>query len=85
MSENHAPTSRAALLAGRPGAGRPDAGAIVCACFQVGINTIVEAVTSGACLTVEQVGEVLKAGSNCGSCRAEIRGVIDAHRFQAAE
>eukprot|EP01036_Dinobryon_divergens_P055703 gene55703-74383_t len=35
----------AALLAGRPGADVPDGGAIVCACFSVGINTIAEAVT----------------------------------------
>ena len=81
----HVPSERAALLAGRPGAGRPDGGAIVCACFQVGINTIIEAVTSGACLTVDAVGAALKAGTNCGSCRAEIRGIIDAHRLQAAE
>ena len=85
LNVDHAPASRAALLAGRPGAGRPETGAIICACFQVGINTIVEAVTGGACLSVEQVGAALKAGTNCGSCRAEIRGIIDAHRLQAAE
>jgi assimilatory nitrate reductase catalytic subunit len=75
----------AALLAGRPGADVPDQGAIVCSCMGVGVNTIVDAVTRSGCTTVEAVGTLTKAGTNCGSCRAEIRGIIDAHRLAAAE
>jgi assimilatory nitrate reductase catalytic subunit len=63
----------------------PDPGAIVCACFSVGINAIAEAVTKGGCHTVEEVGAALRAGTNCGSCRAEIRGIIEANRLAAAE
>jgi len=74
---------RAEVLAGRPGADMPDAGAIVCACFSVGINTIVDAITKGGCDTVEAVGLAVKAGTNCGSCRAEIRGIINANRMAA--
>ncbi|HWU19112.1 MAG TPA: molybdopterin-dependent oxidoreductase [Devosia sp.] len=74
-----------AVLAGRPGADMPDTGAIVCSCFSVGINTIAAAVTGQGCTTVEAVGACTKAGTNCGSCRAEIRGIIDAHRLAAAE
>ena len=74
-----------AVLAGRPGADMPDGGAIVCACFSVGANTIAQAVTGQGCVTVEAVGACTKAGTNCGSCRAEIRGIIDAHRLAAAE
>jgi len=73
---------RAEVLAGRPGADVPDAGAIVCACFSVGINTIVDAI-AGGCRTVEAVGLAVKAGTNCGSCRAEIRGIINANRIAA--
>lgn len=73
------------VLAGRPGADMPDSGAIVCSCFSVGINTITAAVTDQGCTTVEAVGACTKAGTNCGSCRAEIRGIIDAHRLAAAE
>lgn len=73
------------VLAGRPGADRPDAGAIVCACFSVGINTIAAAVGQQGCTTIEAVGAATRAGTNCGSCRAEIRGIIDAHRLAAAE
>ncbi|HEV7344845.1 MAG TPA: molybdopterin-dependent oxidoreductase [Devosia sp.] len=75
----------AVALAGRPRADMPDGGAIVCACFSVGINTISAAITQQGCGSVEAVGACTKAGTNCGSCRAEIRGIIDAHRLQAAE
>jgi assimilatory nitrate reductase catalytic subunit len=77
--------SGARVLAGRPGADMPDKGSIVCACHGVGINTIAAAVTDQGCTTVEAVGACTRAGTNCGSCRAEIRGIIDAHRLQAAE
>ena len=77
--------SGSAILAGRPGADMPDSGAIVCSCFSVGINTIAAAVTQQGCATVEAVGACTRAGTNCGSCRAEIRGIIDAHRLEAAE
>lgn len=76
---------RQGILAGRPGTNRPDAGAVVCSCFQVGINTIAGAVSSGTCANVDEIGAALKAGTNCGSCRAEIKGIIDAYRLQAAE
>ena len=73
------------LLAGRPGTDTPDGGAIVCSCMAVGINTIIHAVTAQDCATVEAVGACTGAGTNCGSCRAEIRGILDANRRQAAE
>jgi assimilatory nitrate reductase catalytic subunit len=73
-----------AVLAGRPGADMPDGGAIVCSCLSVGSNTIALAVTDLGCATVEAVGVTTRAGTNCGSCRAEIRGIIEAHRLRAA-
>jgi len=74
-----------AVLAGRPSLDRPDGGAIVCACQSVGINTIAAAVTRHGCTTVEAVGALTTAGTNCGSCRAEIREIIHAHALAAAE
>ena len=70
--------SRAHLLAGRTGADRPDPGAIVCSCFSIGVNEIAAAVVSGQALSVEAVGRHLKAGTNCGSCRSEIKAIVDA-------
>ena len=77
-------TDRMALLSGRSPVPTPAVGRIVCSCFNVGINQIASAVATG-CSTVEAVGAQLRAGTNCGSCRSEIRAVIDAGHIQAAE
>ncbi|KRB21986.1 nitrate reductase [Mesorhizobium sp. Root695] len=76
--------ARLAIVAGRPGGIDLDRGAIVCSCFGVGANQIAEAVRRG-CGSVGAIGAALHAGTNCGSCRAEIRVIIDAQSLQAAE
>ena len=76
--------ARLRVLAGRAGAEEPDHGAIVCACFEIGLNQIVEAVTTGGCLTVAAVGAALKAGTNCGSCRPEIGRIVHDHAIAKA-
>ncbi|MEO1701363.1 MAG: nitrate reductase [Pseudomonadota bacterium] len=72
------------VLAGRPAADMPDKGAIVCSCMSVGVNEIAGAVRAG-CHSVEAVGQSTSAGINCGSCKAEITEIINAHRLIAAE
>ena len=64
------------ILAGRPGADRPDPGATICACFDVGVNTIADAIVSQRLITVDALGQALRAGTNCGSCRPELRALI---------
>ncbi|MER9578282.1 MULTISPECIES: molybdopterin-dependent oxidoreductase [unclassified Mesorhizobium] len=76
--------ARLAIVAGRPGGKSVDRGATVCACFGVGANQIAEAVRGG-CTSVAAIGAALHAGTNCGSCRAEIKTIIDGRRLQAAE
>ncbi|KQT69709.1 MULTISPECIES: nitrate reductase [unclassified Aureimonas] len=66
------------ILAGRTGADRPDPGALVCSCFGVGADDIRRALAGPDCASVGDVGRHLKAGTNCGSCRSEIQGLIDA-------
>jgi assimilatory nitrate reductase catalytic subunit len=67
-------TDRAVLLAGRaPGA--RDEGRIVCACLRVGTKTLTAAIRAGA-VSLDAVGEATGAGTNCGSCRPEIAGLI---------
>jgi assimilatory nitrate reductase catalytic subunit len=75
---------RLRLLAGRPGAEVRDKGAIVCACLEVGRSDILDAILSQGCNTVAAVGACTKAGTNCGSCRAEIGRLIDDVRLQKA-
>ena len=67
------------VLSGKPGADRPDPGAIVCACFDVGVNQITAAIAGQGLVSVEAIGKALRAGTNCGSCRPEIRSLIAAH------
>jgi assimilatory nitrate reductase catalytic subunit len=74
---------RLRLLSGRPGADQADPGPIVCACFSVGANQIAAAIENGAA-SVEAVGEAVRAGTNCGSCRVEIRRLIDAAALKKA-
>lgn len=75
----------ATLLAGRPGGTRPDRGAIVCSCNDIGANDILAAIETGAC-SVDAVGAVTRAGTTCGSCRSEIRALLaSATRKVAAE
>ncbi|MCH1583575.1 MAG: (2Fe-2S)-binding protein, partial [Flavobacteriales bacterium] len=72
------------LASGRAPADQPDKGAIVCSCHGVGTNQITAAVLDGF-RTVETIGEATCAGTNCGSCRAEISGLIDEQALIAAE
>lgn len=72
-------TNRAHILAGRPGAQTPDRGTIICACMDVGLNTIRAACKAGA-LSIEAVGAKTHAGTNCGACRPEIKQEIDRAR-----
>lgn len=60
-----------AALAGRSVSNQPDAGATVCACFNVGRNTLLAAAANGA-RSVAALGEATCAGTNCGSCKPEL-------------
>ncbi len=65
---------RRALLAGRPAEGQlPEPP--VCVCFGVGVKAIRTAI-DGGCGSVEAVGAATRAGTNCGSCRPEIRTLL---------
>lgn len=76
-------TERMALLSGRSPVPMPSIGRIVCSCFSVGVNQIAASVADG-CRSVGDVGEKLRAGTNCGSCRQEIRSIIEAKLIVAA-
>ncbi|PTV94121.1 assimilatory nitrate reductase (NADH) alpha subunit apoprotein [Rhodobacter aestuarii] len=65
-----------ALLAGRAGADRPDPGATICACFDVGVNTVLAAIANQGLASVEAIGVALRAGTNCGSCRPELAALL---------
>ena len=79
-----APEDRLRMLAGRPGSGRSDKGQIVCACLEVGRNEIVAAIARAGAQSVAEVGQCTRAGTNCGSCRSDIQGILDEARLAKA-
>jgi assimilatory nitrate reductase catalytic subunit len=60
-----------------------DPGPTVCACFGVGARAI-ESAVRGGCATVEAIGQRLRAGTNCGSCRPELTRIIGATALSVA-
>jgi assimilatory nitrate reductase catalytic subunit len=64
---------RGALLAGQPSDPSADNGPTVCSCFGVGSKRICDAISKHRLTTPQQVGQHLRAGTNCGSCIPEIK------------
>ncbi len=74
---------RKALLAGTPISATNSDGPLVCSCFKVGKNKIIEAIKTQNITHEKQVTACLKAGGNCGSCLPEIRGLIKSCQQEA--
>ncbi|MFZ2996104.1 molybdopterin-dependent oxidoreductase [Sphingobium sp.] len=67
----------ASVLAARGPGNQPDKGAVVCVCFDIGLNQIVAAIRDQRLVDVPAVGAALGAGTNCGSCRPAIANIIN--------
>ncbi len=64
------------LLAGRAPGVQVDRGTIVCACFDVGLKTIVTTIADQRLTDVAAIGAALGAGTNCGSCRPALAKLL---------
>jgi len=64
------------LLSGQPLDQTMAPGPIICSCFGISQKAILSAFTSNRAKTVDDIGNLLKAGSNCGSCKPEIKDLI---------
>jgi assimilatory nitrate reductase catalytic subunit len=71
---------RRALLSGQCGEGLTEAGPLICACFGVGLAAIRDAIVAGGAVDVADIGRTLRAGTNCGSCVPELRGILESVR-----
>ena len=76
---------RKALLAGQAMSISNSEGPLVCSCFKVGKNRIIETIKTKNITHEKQVTACLKAGGNCGSCLPEIRGLIKACQTEYIE
>lgn len=54
-------------------------GKLVCSCFKVGENTIIDAINDG-CDSVDGLGRKLQCGTNCGSCKTELSQLLKQHK-----
>ncbi|HRF07977.1 MAG TPA: molybdopterin-dependent oxidoreductase [Xanthobacteraceae bacterium] len=68
--------ARTSLLSGTNNEGAGNAGPLVCACFGVGLQAIRAALESGAVSSVDELGAQLRAGTNCGSCKPELKRIV---------
>jgi assimilatory nitrate reductase catalytic subunit len=67
---------RRILLSGRSSDGLAETGPLICACYGVGLAAIRNAIATGKTASVADIGRTLRAGTNCGSCVAELRAII---------
>jgi assimilatory nitrate reductase catalytic subunit len=67
---------RACLMAGAPPGTGTSGDKTVCACFRVGLATIRTAIRDHHLATPAQIGEMLRAGTNCGSCVPELKAIL---------
>ena len=70
-------SERLILLSERGDEGRIDNGPVICACFGVRLAAIRDALETGIAADVADIGRTLRAGTNCGSCVPELRGIIE--------
>jgi assimilatory nitrate reductase catalytic subunit len=66
---------RSRLLAGRL-AGQRSTGPLICACFGVGREALVDAISRDGLDSVAAIGKALRAGTNCGSCVPELKALL---------
>ncbi|MCU4676796.1 nitrate reductase [Catenovulum sp. 2E275] len=51
----------------------------ICSCFKIGEKQIIEAIVDYGDDTVDKLGQRLKCGTNCGSCKTDLSGLIKQH------
>jgi len=69
---------RHTVLAGVAVVDQNDQGRTICSCMNVGEKQIMCAISDRQCQSVSAIGEVTRAGTNCGSCRSEISTILGA-------
>ena len=61
-----------------------DRGGEICACFGVSCAAVETAIADGAA-TLDAIGAITRAGTNCGSCRPEIRALLRARAPESGQ
>jgi assimilatory nitrate reductase catalytic subunit len=64
------------IAGGLAAAEQATAGGIVCACHNVSCTTIEAAIAERGLATAAEIGALLRAGTNCGSCIPELKAML---------
>jgi assimilatory nitrate reductase catalytic subunit len=75
--------ARATILSGRLYDASAAEGPRICACFGVTRDAIRHAVATHNLHTVREIGDLLRAGTNCGSCIPELEEILRHVRIPA--
>jgi assimilatory nitrate reductase catalytic subunit len=75
LLNNSASDTYWSLLSGPTDGQQLDGSKLICSCFKVSEQRIVEAIQAGA-NSAQTLGEQLKCGTNCGSCIPELNNLI---------
>jgi assimilatory nitrate reductase catalytic subunit len=51
-------------------------GPTVCACFGVGLHTLHRTIADQRLTSLKEIGSILRAGTNCGSCIPELKAIL---------
>lgn len=72
------PEMRTRVLAGRAlsESASNGTGPTICACFAVGLETLHHAISSRRLTSLAEIGAVLRAGTNCGSCIPGLKAIL---------
>ncbi len=76
-------SARATILSGRMYGATAAEGPRICACFGVTRDAIRHAVATHQLRTVREIGAMLRAGTNCGSCIPELEEILRDVRIPA--
>ncbi|GGB41749.1 nitrate reductase [Sphingomonas metalli] len=79
-----APQASPMVLAGRMPGVTVDRGPTVCACLDIGMRTIVDAIRSQRLTDVAAIGAAIGAGTQCGSCRPALGRLLTREIHHAA-
>ncbi len=71
---NAQPTARSLLL-GQPNLARPH-GRIICVCHQLTEPSLRAAIATAKLRSIAEIGAATKAGTGCGSCVADLKGLL---------
>jgi assimilatory nitrate reductase catalytic subunit len=77
------PEQQSGLLRAQPDL-KFNQGRLICSCFKVSETAILAAIAKG-CKSVDELGDSLQCGTNCGSCKPELSQLLHQQRDGAQE